>query len=197
MLGGALAALLVFWVTLKAVRRHQHQLERLASVDGLTGLLNRQEAQRQIKRTMRQQIDANTAPTAMFFDVDFFKKINDSAGHQVGDTALVAVARAIKQHVPQDAVLARWGGEEFFVMLPKSNLEDVATLAEAIRQAIAKLRVAGLEPNTAVTVSCGVGALMRNETFEAFFARVDAALYRAKANGRNCVERSVVSNWGN
>ncbi len=196
----ALAALLVFWLTLTAVRRHQRQLEGLANTDSLTGLLNRQEAHRLIKRNMRQQNSGNESAAGLFFDIDYFKKINDSAGHQVGDAALIAVARVLTQHLPKDAVLARWGGEEFLIYLPKATLDDASALAETIRLAVSQITIAGLENNSntgaRLTISAGVGAFLRTETFESFFVRIDAALYRAKANGRNRVEKSVVSNWG-
>lgn len=190
----AIAAMLVFWLTLKAVRHQQRQLENLASTDSLTGLLNRQEAQLRIKRSMRQQSSSGDIATGLFFDVDYFKKINDSAGHQVGDAALIAISRALLQQIPPNAILARWGGEEFFIYLPQANLASGAALAEAIRLAVLQVKVPGFDANAQVSISCGVGALMPNETFENFFARVDAALYRAKARGRNCVETSVVSN---
>jgi diguanylate cyclase (GGDEF)-like protein len=195
----ALAALLVFWLTLKAVRRHQYQLEGIANTDSLTGLLNRQEAQRQINRIIRQNLTATQQAAVLFFDVDHFKQINDSAGHLVGDVALMAVASCLKHYVPSNAVLARWGGEEFLVLIPRTSLDDAAKLAEIIRHALLSVRVAGLiKPASGpqMTISCGVGTFMRTETFESLFARVDEALYRAKANGRNRVEKSVVSNWG-
>jgi diguanylate cyclase (GGDEF)-like protein len=157
-------------------------LEQLSTLDALTGLLNR--------RGLEARFDALVEAgfhTFALIDLDSFKQVNDIYGHQVGDAALVACAKALRAHEGPDLVAARLGGEEFVVVLRgKRTVER----AEALRNAIPVRIAADVEGLTAlVTASSGVVEVPRGSntmlTFEALYARADALLYEAKASGRN------------
>jgi diguanylate cyclase (GGDEF)-like protein len=120
----------------------------------------------------------------LLFDIDHFKTINDTHGHLAGDQVLVELTRRVRQHLRTGDLLARWGGEEFVVLLPHTRGEDALELAEKLRHLIAG------EPFPAagqVTSSFGVAEFRPHETSDLWLTRVDGALYAAKAGGRNRV----------
>ena len=167
----------------------QRQLERLATTDSLTGALNRgrfmARAAEEVVRAQRY----GRALSALMLDIDFFKKINDTYGHAVGDEAIRSTVRASRALIRQCDVLGRLGGEEFAVLLPETPLPGGALLAERLRRALAatEVRIPGGGSFT-FTVSIGVAALHPGETaIDAALARADEALYRAKRGGRNRV----------
>ncbi|MBI1403208.1 MAG: diguanylate cyclase [Porphyrobacter sp.] len=157
-------------------------LEQISTRDSLTGLMNRRAIEARFDELLAQGFD-----TFALVDLDRFKAINDLHGHQVGDAALIACAKAIRGSGDRDAIAVRLGGEEFVVLL---RGEDTLERAEALRQAI-PIRIAqdvpGLE--LPVTASMGVIVLARAERstmqFAEFYARADALMYEAKASGRN------------
>jgi diguanylate cyclase (GGDEF)-like protein len=115
------------------------------------------------------------------FDIDHFKHINDEHGHLHGDRMLQTVAHAIDDSARETDFVARYGGEEFVVIMPRTPLEGASVFAERLR--------ARIEADLPVTVSCGLAAALDGDTSDSLMARADAALYRAKAAGRNCVCR--------
>jgi diguanylate cyclase (GGDEF)-like protein len=163
------------------------EIEHLATRDGLTGLANRrlfEEAlQREVARSHRRK-----APLALVvLDVDHFKHVNDTVGHQAGDAVLREVARAMVGNTKASDLPARYGGDEFVVLLPDCTGDDAFAVAERLRAAVARDVTA-----VPVTVSAGVGALPGNAgDGERLVAAADAALYSAKREGR---DRSVGSN---
>lgn len=112
------------------------------------------------------------------FDIDYFKSINDEHGHLQGDRVLQELARLLNEHVRETDVVVRYGGDEFMVVMPQTDLEGAAILSERLRLLIQK--------KLAVTISTGVAAVLPGDTAEALLSRVDAALYKAKSSGRNC-----------
>lgn len=122
----------------------------------------------------------------IFFDIDHFKKINDTFGHSAGDGVLKAVARAIEDGVRKGDIAARWGGEEIVVALMGAREDDATKKAEAIRKSIERLSFNSL-PDINVTISAGVAAAEINLPFEEALDRADRALYVAKNSGRNQV----------
>lgn len=165
------------------------QLQELASNDTLTGLANRRQGMiflmSQVELCQRLGLSLGLG----FIDIDNFKAINDVFGHLAGDRVLQQVGQAIKGAVRGSDMVSRWGGEEFIVIAPNTNPEQMMLVAEKIRQAVV-LEMAGHLPS--VTVSIGVAAktdLTGDVT--ALMAAADSALYRAKASGRNRVEVSV------
>ncbi|MDO8454102.1 MAG: GGDEF domain-containing protein, partial [Sulfurimonas sp.] len=121
-------------------------------------------------------------------DIDFFKKVNDSYGHEVGDIALKSVATIIKESARESDIACRWGGEEFLILVPNTNIEELVNFAQRIRKIIESTPVvvedSGLEFN--LTTSFGV-ALSNKENVEEIIDEADQKLYKAKASGRNCV----------
>jgi diguanylate cyclase (GGDEF)-like protein len=123
-------------------------------------------------------------------DLDEFKQINDRLGHAHGDAVLKEVAYRLRKQLRAFDLAYRVGGEEFLVLLPGANLQESATIAESLRQAICGERMIG---DLRLTMSFGVGASTGDERFdyEAVFAEADNALYAAKAAGRDCVQRAI------
>ncbi|HET9718606.1 MAG TPA: diguanylate cyclase [Solirubrobacteraceae bacterium] len=159
----------------RAAARHAFEMERLAFRDGLTGLFNR----RAFDDRLLALVD-DGGSVMLMIDADRFKSINDTFGHEAGDAVLVRIARAILQSVRPEDFAARFGGDEFVVLLPQTNVTEAASIAERIRLAVAQ---AADEP--AVTISLGVAAVSENSRLASQAA--DRALYRAKEAGRNAV----------
>jgi diguanylate cyclase (GGDEF)-like protein len=159
-----------------------------AVVDELTGLLNRKALSTRIPE-IAQQSQITAEPVGLVVgDLDHFKSINDTHGHALGDTVLKDVAYTLRKQLRAFDLAYRFGGEEFLILLPGSDRDTAAELAERLRLAISDERVDGLD----VTMSFGVAATVRGEAFdyEPLFAKADAALYRAKQGGRDqvCVD---------
>jgi diguanylate cyclase (GGDEF)-like protein len=171
-------------------RQLRESLEReqvLARTDGLTGLINRRHFRELAEQECAVARRYGQPLAAVLFDIDGFKKINDSLGHLAGDEILKNVARRAREQLRSADVLARYGGEEFIVLVPGSTAQSAAVLAERIRIGIADITIAG---TVAVTISAGVGEIRSNsDTLEDLIRRADRALYDAKETGRN---RTVV-----
>jgi diguanylate cyclase (GGDEF)-like protein len=162
----------------------QHRSD--AVIDQLTGMLNR-KALGVRTHELTQQSEVTGEPVGVIVaDLDHFKRINDTHGHSTGDMVLKEVAYILRKQLRAFDLAYRLGGEEFLILVPGSDLEHTAELAERLREAIAADAVGG---GLAVTASLGVGASQQNERFDypAVFAVADAALYRAKRSGRNRV----------
>ncbi|HWV10037.1 MAG TPA: GGDEF domain-containing protein [Pseudomonas sp.] len=161
------------------------QLQKLASTDRLTGLWNRSKleevAAHEIKRAERYGLALSLA----FLDIDRFKWINDEHGHETGDAVLHNVAQRLHRHLRESDSLCRWGGEEFIILMPHTNLEDATRFAEKVRVLMAAKPIEG---EISVTVSVGVAQWYDGETLRELVQHADRMLYRAKENGRNRVE---------
>jgi diguanylate cyclase (GGDEF)-like protein len=168
---------------LEAANAH---LDRLSRTDLLTGLFNR----RALLEHMSQWLSARTTDEAagciVMVDVDHFKQINDEFGHDAGDRALVQAAQALVKSFGAEAVLARWGGEEFIAHLPGASPGQALARAEAARRAVSELR-AGPGNERSLSASFGVAGIGRADDLTRALADADAALYRAKHSGRNRV----------
>jgi len=157
----------------------REELENLVITDYLTKLYSRHYLDEQLQKSM--EVDA--FGTFILIDIDNFKSINDTYGHQTGDDIIVQVANIIKQNIREHDIGARWGGEELAIYLPKVPLTTGVAIANRLA---AKVRQ---ETNPPVTVSCGVSYWKKNRREEAteLFKRADEALYMAKRSGKNCV----------
>ena len=159
-------------------------LERLASADPLTGLANRRGGEKDIAAEISRARRQNTPLSCVLLDIDHFKEVNDTFGHQAGDYVLREISALLRRTVRAYDVLVRWGGEEFLVVLPGVEHAQALKLAERIRVAIENMPLAGIG---GVTASVGVAALGNDFSFDAMFATADRRLYTAKASGRNTV----------
>jgi len=164
------------------------QARGLALRDELTGLLGRHEFLRRLDELMANARRHRSPLAIVACDLDHLKRYNDSHGHAAGDAALVAVAEAMRRTAPRDAMLCRWGGEEFALALPGAGLDRAASAADHLRAAIAACVPDPQHPDRRVTASLGTAQLGPDDTAAVLLERADAALYRAKANGRNRVE---------
>ena len=185
----AAATLLVLGLTLFTVSRYQRRLEHAAMTDPLTGTANRQMGEALLTQAFRDARRTNQSLSALLFDIDHFKRINDHHGHQAGDAVIRTVAHLTQNLVREGDVVARWGGEEFLVLLKGCSLEDARRVAEKIRDGIAQHDFRLAEP---VTVSLGAAQHAPEESAEMFLARADRAMYAAKDAGRNSVQATTV-----
>lgn len=171
--------------------RHQQELEHIANVDGLTGLFNRRWMNEFFKRQITRALSDNKPMAFILADLDNFKKINDIHGHMVGDEVLFAVASILTQQIRPTDLLARFGGEEFAMILPDTTPDDAKQIAERVRTTLetTKLKCEN-ETNQEIhmTLSLGVTNLMLGDDINNLLTRADNALYLAKENGRNRVE---------
>lgn len=211
--------ILIFWLSVimfmgginlakltKEIRLEHQRLERLADknaqleqetdkykklsmVDPLTGLLNRQGLSEYIEQYF--SMDAEKPVSMVIIDIDYFKKINDSLGHDGGDLVLKKVTELIKSHTRQSDQVARWGGEEFVLVLPDTNVEGALIIAEKLRALIAATNFEQF-PELHVTISLGVGSSDGKIPFQQLFRSVDIALYEAKAQGRNRAIKATI-----
>ena len=171
------------------IGRYQRRLETMATTDKLTGAANRQVFEMLFNQCVKQAKRRGTLLSAIMFDIDRFKDVNDAYGHTTGDLTLKAVTRTAKRHIRDSDVLCRWGGEEFLILLTDCDFEQAHTVAEKIRRNIEKDNsVVHNGKKICVTASFGVTQLEEGETVSDFTRRADRALYAAKGNGRNRTE---------
>ncbi len=163
------------------------ELTRLAGTDAVTGVWNRRHGGTLLSAELEQARIEDRPLSALMVDIDHFKPVNDIHGHQTGDRVLTETARRMLEAVRGTDVVARWGGEEFVIMLRDCGLGEAMSIAEKIRAQIANtpFRHVGT-----VTVSIGAAELRPDEGLEPWLARADAALYDAKRSGRNTVRAS-------
>lgn len=161
------------------------QLRLLSETDGLTGLSNRLHIDKTIHRELSRHDRYKRPLSIVMFDLDHFKSVNDTYGHQVGDELLKSIAELVAGNVRKVDDAGRWGGEEFLIVCPDTELGGAEQLAEKLRAAIAGFPFPTVGNKTA---SFGVAQLREDESFLELTNRTDQALYIAKANGRNCVE---------
>ena len=178
-------------IMLFMVRRYQQRLERSASTDALTGLLNRQAFDFVFKAAILDAERSRQPMCAVLLDIDFFKKVNDKHGHLVGDHVLKEISAIARRSLRESDVLCRWGGEEFLILLKNCTLEKATSIAENLRGTIEgndfSRTTELLKTRMNVTVSMGVAQCKENESEDSVFERADQALYQAKENGRNSV----------
>ncbi|MEN6391532.1 MAG: diguanylate cyclase [Syntrophomonas sp.] len=176
-------------VAFAKIKRLNQQLERLSYLDDLTNLPNRRFFNDACKREWHRSIREQRPMALIMIDIDYFKGLNDSKGHQTGDACLIAVANTLNEALrrPYDLV-TRYGGDEFIAIVPNADLAAVRALAETMRQNILNLSLVNpCSPFEKLTVSIGVTAAnpSPNSSPEELFRTVDEALYRAKQGGRN------------
>lgn len=165
------------------------QVRHLASTDGLTQLYNRMKLEDMLTAEVLRSKRHNRTLSVLVIDIDHFKEVNDNHGHQVGDMVLQQIAATIADAIRGSDTAGRWGGEEFIVLTPETDLDGAAELAEKIRERVADVVFSRIGVKT---ISIGVATLQEHEWEEDMIRRADEALYRAKESGRNRVERATV-----
>jgi len=170
---------------LQKLQRESQHYQMLSSTDALTKVPNRIAVQQRINAIMQKQPDLK-GYALLVFDIDHFKRVNDLRGHEAGDRVLRSFAKRISESVRGSDFFARWGGEEFLLLVKTEKTAEVAALAEKLR---AMIHVYIFEPEKPLIISVSVGGAVaeKKESFEKLFRRADEALYRAKGLGRNCV----------
>ena len=173
----------------KEIETLYQEVERLSHIDPLTELSNRRSFNTEALRLFQLAIRNQNKLSCAMLDIDFFKRVNDTYGHDFGDKVLVAVAKACQKQIRKTDLLARFGGEEFCFLFPETDLNGAALVAEKIRHAISKLEFHSGKNRFSVTVSIGVSKLLdSNDKMESMLKRSDDSLYNAKRNGRNRVD---------
>jgi diguanylate cyclase (GGDEF)-like protein len=178
-----LAGLAVFGVYGSRLLR---RIEHASTHDGLTGLKNRMEIERHLAAECLRSERYKNRLTVMMLDLDHFKQVNDTHGHQVGDEALRAVAEAVRQTMRRTDIAGRYGGEEFLILATETPSEGAIILAQRFSAAIKEAQVH--LPGGVLTLSASIGVATRTperNTPAALIAAADAALYRAKEEGRD------------
>ena len=168
-------------------RQVEDALSRAARSDPLTGLMNRRAMMERFEYQL-SHYQRNRIPfTVLMGDIDHFKQINDTCGHAEGDRVLISIAGKIRENLRSQDLLARWGGEEFLILLPDTDLEGGITVAEKIRLQVAQSDFPGEKKVLALTISFGVAYYTDEQTIDDCIKAADEALYRAKQQGRNRV----------
>ena len=172
-------------------KRLEDELRRLSTTDGLTGLYNRRHLDNTLDTEYHRAARTGTSLAVVMFDIDHFKKFNDTHGHDQGDRVLQAVACNFRDALRKYDLACRYGGEEFVGILPNTTLEGAFCVAERLRADIEAAEVDGLK----VTISLGVAAFPEISVSapEALIEAADAALYRSKAQGRNRTTRAAAT----
>jgi diguanylate cyclase (GGDEF)-like protein len=187
----ALAALMLLTLLLarpllRAFRGTEQQASE-ARIDALTGLANRRALEEILAAEISRAQRFAHQLAVVVLDLDRFKEINDSFGHGAGDVMLRTVSRLLTSLARQGDTVARWGGEEFVIVLPETDLPGAQRFAERLRRTIEAHAVGEMRTST----SCGVATMLPDDTVETLLGAADEALYRAKSNGRNRTESAV------
>ncbi len=169
---------------IKERKKLEKELEKLATIDRLTSIFNRYKMDislgKQIEIAKRYKRDLSI----IFFDIDYFKKINDKYGHKTGDVVLKELSKLIQATIRKSDIFGRWGGEEFLIILPETTKKEAVKLAEKLRQKIEQNYFTSIDH---LTCSFGVTSYKDSDTTETMLSRVDKKLYLAKESGRNQV----------
>lgn len=165
--------------------RIEKELVELASADPLTGVFNRRKLNNELQTELNRNLRHNNVLSLIIFDIDKFKHINDKFGHNNGDEVLKDFTRLISENIRANDVFARWGGDEFTILLPETNIETARQIAEKLRILAEDYQYAFVGQ---ITASFGVTQFLIDDNEATFINRADEALYLAKENGRNNVE---------
>lgn len=181
---GAVTHYVALFHNISERKQREQELNRQVLVDHLTGAGNRRALDHDLMRAMRQQDRGRGSVSLVLLDVDHFKRINDTLGHDHGDRILCSLVSRVQNCLRVEDSLYRWGGEEFCILLPRTGATGAHILAERIRRLVGANPLEGL----AITISLGVASRQPGEEAETVMARADKALYTAKRAGRNrCV----------
>lgn len=185
LIASLIITLLVTAIIIYTINIYQKQLVQLASEDALTGLANRRKFNEYFERVYKLYHKSIKTITLILIDIDDFKNVNDTFGHLTGDQALTRVAQILKSHLRTTDMVARWGGEEFSILLLDVSKEDAIKIAHAINSAIKEDQELFELINKPLTISLGLGELTHAESQDGLVYKVDKALYKAKNEGKD------------
>ena len=172
--------------------RLYQQMQEMATIDGLTGTFNRVHFQNQLTEAFAQAREMNGDLALIMFDIDHFKRFNDTHGHQFGDLVLKSICAWVREHLRKADQFARYGGEEFVILMPHTSMTQAYEKAEELRAGIARMMITDRIISTSVTVSMGVSAFPQTARSEVQLVKAaDDALYEAKNGGRNQVRLAM------
>jgi len=173
---------------MQLLRQELEHARETAKTDALTGLLNRRAFDQKLNEYIEIHQQNNDDLCLLILDIDHFKQVNDTFGHQMGDNVLRYTANLMKQHITEYHCAARYGGEEMAIIMPNTPLNKAMEIAEKIRASLAQhpLKLKGSKKSIGkVTISIGVSSFKINDSIESLIERADKAMYQAKDNGRN------------
>jgi diguanylate cyclase len=173
---------------MRVLQKKYNRMQQQAQQDQLTGLLNRSALQSRFNQLLGD--DSIETLSLAVADIDHFKKFNDTHGHTVGDKVIKLVSDTLVSNLKGSDIVSRYGGEEFVILLPNTQIRDALKLMNQIRLTVAKLTFVNKATGGKVggiTMSFGIAQLKEGDNFHSLFDRADKALYRSKDNGRNCV----------
>ena len=163
----------------------KQELRFISERDQLTKIYNRRSFESKLAQAFEEEHKDKGGFGLIMFDIDHFKKVNDTYGHQVGDAVLTTIAKAIKEVIREDDFFARWGGEEFMLIVKTQKTQELQLIVSKIQE---RIKATNFSPVPSVTLSFGLAIVKKEETKENFLKRIDNALYEAKENGRNRYE---------
>jgi diguanylate cyclase (GGDEF)-like protein len=172
------------------LRRTNERLQESSNTDYLTGLHNRRNLMQTLDKELKRAMRCDMHLSVIMLDIDHFKKVNDTFGHQNGDVVLTSIARTIQMEMRSYDIAARYGGEEFVIILPDTPLPGAMIVSERLRADVQSISFAAPMQNLTITVSLGIATYPSDFTdcTNSLLQQADEALYRAKRNGRNKVE---------
>lgn len=193
-----LVMMIIGMIVMEALRRvltsefeARQTLGEMAATDQLTGLLNRRAIWPLLNHELQHAQRAATPFSLILGDLDLFKKVNDTYGHDAGDLVLQETARRLEGALRRQDALCRWGGEELLVLLPDTDSNGALEVAEKLRASMANSPITAGDNNIHQTISLGVASFQNGDAIDAVVSRADEALYRAKRNGRNRAEMAA------
>jgi diguanylate cyclase (GGDEF)-like protein len=177
--------LIVLMSTGKTVSSYQRRMEKMATIDTLTGLLNRNAFDVILDQTIRESRRNDIDISIIWFDIDHFKRVNDTYGHMAGDAMLKLISQRCVENLRESDIICRWGGEEFIILLKECGLDNAFAMSEELRVIVSGSTLQYEGNEISVSTSLGVAHYSTQEKKTEFLTRADKAMYRAKESGRN------------
>jgi len=188
LLGASISRLMYNWMLkYTSILDDRSRLERKSVMDSFTGIYNRDYFDVRVAEEIAQSDRLNHHLSLIYFDLDYFKEVNDKFGHTAGDKVLRSVVKAVEFSTRKGDVFARWGGDEFIILLAHTDLCSAVIVAEKLRSTVAALE---FEHNISISASLGVSERVQHESWDSWFQRTDKALYKSKEHGRGRVTTS-------
>jgi len=188
--------LLTFSLQMMINKKLYIQVELLAITDPLTKVYNRRKVEDVIQNEINRSSRYSNSFCILLADIDHFKHFNDTYGHDIGDKALIHVTDLISSNTRTCDTVGRWGGEEFLIVLPNTNIHNAITTADKLVKSIHKNTLTLNEEQATISISIGVAEFVETSSFESIIKNADDALYLAKENGRNRYEVSNLTICG-